>query len=120
VIERDVKKNVKEIIKLIDPTADVFMPVQTGFGASDLDFIVTVKGVALRIETKVDRKQPSPRQNLRIAELVKAGAVVLVIDQHNLRHVKATVELLVSSLEGHAESARRYADDSREKYSERR
>lgn len=114
-IERDVKDRVKKIIAEVDPTAHVFMPVQRGFGAADLDFVVTVNGFALRIETKVDGKQPSPRQHITIASLVKAGAVVLVIDQHNL----IDVALIVIALRGNApELAHHLSADSREIFSE--
>lgn len=70
------------------------MPVQTGFGTPDLDFIVTIEGHALRIETKVDGKKPTPRQVEAIKDLVDAGAVVLVIDQSNLLDLAITASLL--------------------------
>src|SRR5690349_4674577 len=83
-IERDVKDRVKQIIKKLAPDAHIFMPVQTGFGAPDLDFIVSINGKALRIETKVDHKKPTARQLRTIADLDRAGVPVLIIDQHNL------------------------------------
>lgn len=60
------------------------MPVQNGMGKPDLDFIVTTRGHPLRIETKVDGKQPTPRQLKTIEDLVAAECSVLIIDQHNL------------------------------------
>lgn len=115
-IERDVKDRVKKIIAEVDPTAHIFMPVQRGFGAADLDFVITVNTFALRIETKVDGKQPSPRQAITIASLLKAGTIVLVIDQHNL----IDVVLVVTALKGNApELARHFAADSREIFSEK-
>lgn len=119
-IERDVKDRVKQIIAELDPTAHVFMPVQKGYGAADLDFIGTVNGYALRIETKVDHKQPSPRQNLTIAALVKAGAVVLIIDQFNLRDLVIVMEAIgVWSFYHEEHRAIEYANESRRLYTEK-
>lgn len=116
-IEKDVKKAVNALLDEITPDAHVFMPVQTGLGSPDLDFIITVNGHSLRIETKVDHKQPSGRQNLTINQLVKAGAVVLVLDQNNLHDLIATLVFLTLKNDGQA-SAFRFAADSRKKYSE--
>lgn len=83
-IERDVKARVKALIADYAPSAYLFMPVQTGYGAPSLDFIVTIQGISLYIETKVDGKKPSPRQKLTVQKMVEAGAVVTIVDQHNL------------------------------------
>lgn len=95
-IERDVKAKVKALVRAITPHAHIFMPVQTGFGSPDLDFIITVRGFALRIETKVDGKRPSARQETTIASLVDAGAIVCIINQHNLEDVATLCNLLDS------------------------
>jgi hypothetical protein len=116
VIERDVKQAVKEIILELAPNAHIFMPVQTGFGAPDLDFIVSINGYALRIETKVDGKQPTDRQKQTTAALVRAGVTVLWVDQHNLEDVAQIVLLFVDGRPG---SAFGYASDFRERYEER-
>lgn len=116
-IEKDVKKAVNALVAEIAPDAHVFMPVQTGLGSPDLDFIITVNGSALRVETKVNHKQPSGRQVLTINQLVKAGTVVLVIDQDNLNDLVIALVFLMLKNEGQA-SAFRFAADSREKYFE--
>jgi hypothetical protein len=89
------------------------MPVQTGLGKADLDFIVDINGYSLRIETKVDRKQPSPRQQKTIADLSKAGTPVLLIDQHNLVDVAVVVRDL---LRGEQYEAYTYAQEQRAEY----
>ena len=57
-----------------------FMPVQTGYGASSLDFLCCINGIFVGIETK-RRDKPSketPRQGKVIEEIRKAGGVALV------------------------------------------
>lgn len=115
-LERDVKKRVKEIVALIDPTAHIFMPVQNGFGKQDLDFRITIAGNALIVETKRNGAAPSPAQAITIAELVKAGGVVLVIDENNLIDLALTAVFLKESA---VLAARMIANDSREIYLER-
>lgn len=92
--EADVKKQVKKIIISIDPNADIFMPVQAGYGAADLDFIVGINGYYLAIETKVNGRKPTDRQLRIIAKKQKAGIIVLVIDQHNLDALARVCALL--------------------------
>lgn len=101
-IESDVKDRVKDIIKTLAPNSHIFMPVQTGFGAPDLDLICDINGFSLRIETKVDHKKPSARQSLTIAKLDKAGTPVLVIDQHNLVDVAVVTDYLLTGKQGDA------------------
>lgn len=95
------------------PRAHIFMPVQTGFGSPDLDFVISISGFALRIEAKVDGKQPSARQLLTIAALDQAGVPVLVIDQHNLLDVAITVDYLLAGKKG---AALWFAQGQREDY----
>lgn len=112
-IEKDVKARVKQIIKTLAPGSHVFMPVQTGLGSPDLDFVVDINGFSLRIETKVDGKQPSARQKLTIAELDKAGTPVLVIDQNNLVDVAIVADFLIT---GKQSAAYCYAQAQRAEY----
>lgn len=55
-------------------------PVQNGMGAPSLDFICCHNGKYLAIETKAPGKKPTPRQELTIGEIRKAGGMVFVID----------------------------------------
>ena len=95
VIEREVKKFIKEIVLELDPDADIFMPVQTGYGAVDLDFIIGIKGYYLSIEAKANGKKPTHRQLQTIEKKVKAGCVALIIDESNLEDLVATVDLVL-------------------------
>jgi hypothetical protein len=100
VIERDVKDAVKNIVRELSPSSHIFMPVQTGFGSPDLDFIISVNGFALRIEAKVDGKQPTARQVKTIRDLEKSGTPVLLIDQDNIEDVCQAVNLLLRGQQG--------------------
>jgi hypothetical protein len=60
-------------------TPKQYWPVPSGFGASDLDCIVCYYGCYIAIETKSPGKDPTPRQNLTIAQTHGAGGKVFVI-----------------------------------------
>jgi len=57
---------------LSDRGAYYFMPVQTGYGASTLDFLTCEAGRFIGYETKAPGKQLTPRQRL-IAQLIRAA-----------------------------------------------
>lgn len=114
-IEKDVKDRVKKIVGMLAPEAHIFMPVQTGFGSPDLDFVISVNGFALRIETKVDHKQPTPRQMQTIAALDRAGVPVVVVDQSNLIDVAISVDFLLRGMQG---DAIQFARSQREDYTQ--
>jgi hypothetical protein len=83
-IERDVKNDVKKIIAEYAPQAVIFMPVQTGYGKTDLDFIIRLKGLSLTVETKVGNQKPTARQELMIDDLRAGENPVMVINESNL------------------------------------
>lgn len=112
-LEKDVKKFVKEIILEMDPDADIFCPVQTGFGRVDLDFVVGIIGFYLSIETKVSGKKPTHRQLQTIKHKTDAGIPTLIIDQDNLYDLAFAVDLL---RQGKQRSAWGYANTSRAAY----
>jgi hypothetical protein len=56
-----------------------YWPVPAGYGASDLDCIVCYYGRTIAIETKAPGKDPTPRQEMTIAQYRGAGAMVFVI-----------------------------------------
>lgn len=117
VTEADVKKAVKEIVLDFAPNTHIFMPVQSGYGSPDLDFILSVNGYAFRIETKVNGKQPSERQLMTAAKLQAAGVPVIWIDQNNLEDVAVIMDLLLVGQQGEAlhvswQSRRDYANRS--------
>lgn len=57
-----------------------FMPVQTGYGSTSLDFIICINGWFIAIETKKDRNAKlTPRQQSTKADMEAAGGLVFVI-----------------------------------------
>lgn len=74
--ERRVKDEVRQV--LTDLGAYFFMPVQTGYGASTLDFLCCVNGRFIGIETKAGKAQASRRQELVIEQINKAGGLAFV------------------------------------------
>lgn len=78
--EGRVKKAVKEY--LTARGAYFFMPVQMGYGAATLDFLVCLDGRFIGIETKAPgkRKDLTPRQRMTMAEIVAAGGEAFVVD----------------------------------------
>lgn len=76
--EAKVKNRVKKILKAHG--CYYFMPVQTGYGAATLDFLICCNGTFVAIETKAPGKVPTKRQELTIKEMTEAGAIVFVID----------------------------------------
>lgn len=56
------------------------MPVPTGFGKSGLDYTGCSKGRFFAVEAKAPGKKPTPRQELTIQSILKAGGAVFVVD----------------------------------------
>lgn len=56
-----------------------FMPVQTGMGASTLDFLYCVEGLFIAIETKAGTKKPTPRQEYIAEQIAAAGGLPFVV-----------------------------------------
>lgn len=76
--EGKVKEKVKRLLK--KHNVYYFMPVQTGMGATTLDFLGCVGGVFFAIETKADEKgKLSKLQEVTAREIKKAGGDVFVI-----------------------------------------
>lgn len=84
------------------PNCYIFMPVQSGYGSPDLDFIITINGFDLRVETKVAGKKVTPRQTGTTEFMVKAGIPVLWIDQNNLDDLALVIDLLLVGKQGEA------------------
>lgn len=53
-----------------------FMPVQTGMGATTLDFLACRQGLFYAFETKAEGKDFTPRQNFVAEQMLEAGASV--------------------------------------------
>lgn len=76
--EGRVKDKVKKI--LIKHGAYYHMPVTNGMGAPTLDFIACHGGRFCGIETKAPGKFATPRQELTMRAMERAGGKTLVID----------------------------------------
>ena len=76
--EGKVKLKVKELLK--KHGAYWHCPVQNGMGAPSLDFIGCMKGRYFAVETKAEGKKPTPRQELTIQDIQRAGGKVFVVD----------------------------------------
>lgn len=78
--EGEIKKNIKKALKLAGKGIYWFMPVQTGYGKSSLDFLVCQDGKFLAIEAKREGKTLTPRQR-RVAQQIKdAGGDVWLVE----------------------------------------
>lgn len=78
--ESKTKQQIKKLFKKYDQNIWPFMPVQSGYGAPALDFLLCASGTFIAIEAKAPGKGPTPRQILTIGEMREAGAAVFVID----------------------------------------
>jgi hypothetical protein len=77
--EETVKAAIKGWLK--DHGAYFFMPVQTGYGATTLDFLVCYRGWFVGIEAKRPGiKRPSPRQLICMENIHAAGGVAICAD----------------------------------------
>src|SRR5579859_5611707 len=83
--EGKVKAAVKKVLKpYVDRGVIWFdMPVPGGYGKPTLDFLLCVLGTFVAIETKAPGNKPTPRQEITISQIERAGGVVFVIDDVN-------------------------------------
>jgi len=94
--EGKVKDRVKKLLKSF-PCIYYHMPVQNGMGAPSLDFICCVRGYYLAIETKAPGKKPTPRQELTMEAIAKAGGFVYVVsDDESFTRLEAFLNLFAS------------------------
>jgi hypothetical protein len=62
-----------------------FMPVQTGYGAKTIDYLVCVKqrwggfGIFLGIEAKKAGEEPTPLQEATLRDIRRAGGITITI-----------------------------------------
>lgn len=74
--EKKVKDAIRAYLKGIG--AYYFMPVQMGYGASTLDFLICYKGRFYGVEAKRDGGKPTPRQESVMQAIVDSGGSVCV------------------------------------------
>lgn len=77
--EGRVKAKVKKALKTLGTDCWQFMPVQTGYGSPALDFLLSVRGRFVAIETKAPGKKLTPQQETTKAAIETAGGIVLIV-----------------------------------------
>lgn len=77
--EGRVKKQVKAALDKLGADCWRFMPVQTGFGSPALDYLLSIRGRFVAIETKAPGKKLTPLQEGTKAAIEAAGGIVLVV-----------------------------------------
>lgn len=72
-----------------------FMPVQTGYGTTALDYLLCVAGRFVVIETKIPKKDLTPLQNATRRMIESAGGRVFVVkDKQSLLPVLEYIRVL--------------------------
>ena len=79
--EAKIKAKVKKL--LAEHNAYYFMPVQTGYGAQTLDFLVCAYGLFIGIETKVPGRKPTANQQ-RVVEAIQGAGGIAVVEYGDL------------------------------------
>jgi hypothetical protein len=93
--EGKVKDLVKKMLKDFGPEVYSHWPVQNGMGSPTLDCIICAWGSYVAIETKVEGKDLTPRQNTTMSTMVAAGAVVYIVrNAHDVEFVRCGLEML--------------------------
>jgi len=77
--EGRVKKKVKAALDTLGSDCWRFMPVQTGYGAPALDYLLAIRGRFVAIETKAPGKKLTALQEGTKAAIEAAGGIVLVV-----------------------------------------
>ena len=83
-LEAILKKQVKQF--LTDCGAYFFMPVQTGYGRTTVDFLCCIDGRFVAIETKAKGKTPTPLQLIVLGQIREAGGLAIWTD--NIEKIK--------------------------------
>lgn len=85
--ESAVKAQIRKILKVTK--AYYAMPMGSGYGNAGVpDFLVCHKGRFIAIEAKAGNGKTTALQDRNLAEIVMAGGVALVINEHNLDELR--------------------------------
>jgi hypothetical protein len=95
--EGKIKAMVKKALASLDPNHYSFMPVQSGFGTTGLDFFLCIRGKFIAVETKADHtKKLRPRQIGVMDQIHLAGGKVFIVyDQATCDTMIATLTLMM-------------------------
>jgi Holliday junction resolvase len=89
--EAKVKANVRKVLEVSG--AYFFMPPANGFGRAGIpDIVACKKGKFLAIECKAGRGKTTALQEREIARIKAAGGKALVINEHNMADLHASLE----------------------------
>lgn len=77
--EGRVKRMVKKALDTLGADCWRFMPVQTGYGGAALDYLLSIRGHFVAIETKAPGKKLTPMQETTKAAIEAAGGLVFVV-----------------------------------------
>lgn len=77
--EGRVKKMVKKALDQFGPDCWRFMPVQSGYGSPALDYLLSIHGHFVAIETKAPGKKLTPLQESTKAAIEAAGGHVFIV-----------------------------------------
>jgi hypothetical protein len=78
--EGKVKAKLKKALDAAFPGHYRFMPVQTGYGAKTLDFLLCIHGLFVAIETKAPGKAMTGLQHSTYQDIYDAGGLAYVVD----------------------------------------
>lgn len=78
--EGKIKALINKVIDSYGERIYKFMPVQTGYGATAIDYLVCADGLFVGIEAKRPGKDATPRQEVVLEDIRRAGGSTFVID----------------------------------------
>ena len=78
--EAKIKRAIKSILDNYNDNVYYYMPVPSGYGSTIIDYIGFACGCGFAIEAKRPGGKPTPRQEVVIDRMCRAGGVVFVID----------------------------------------
>lgn len=88
--EAKVKKVVVQQLK--DMGAYFFYPVTGGYGFSGVpDIVGCYNGLFFGIECKAGSNKPTPLQQKNLKQIAESGGVALVVNEDNMKDVRATL-----------------------------
>lgn len=88
--EAKVKKVVVQQLK--DMGAYFFYPVTGGYGFSGVpDIVGCYNGLFFGIECKAGSNKPTPLQEKNLKQIAESGGVALVVNEDNMKDVRATL-----------------------------
>jgi hypothetical protein len=106
----EAKVKAKVVAQLKELRAYYFYPVTGGFGASGLfDIVVCFRGLFIGIECKAGKGKPTALQIRNALQAKTAGAIVLLINEHNVADLGNTICKLAEGCDDGSESAERFS-----------